>query len=77
MDIEVEFEEDDVRRFPDGEPVTPEDMALVGKAAAAAYLGVSERTLDRYVREYGAPCHRLGGRVWFRRVELAAWSAMC
>lgn len=49
------------------------DMVFITKAAAAAHLGVGERTLDR-LRERGLPAHRVKSRLYFRRAELDAWS---
>ena len=43
---------------------------------AAAYLGLSRRTLDGYrVSGDGPAFHRFGNRVRYRRPDLDAWAA--
>ena len=43
---------------------------------AAAYLGLSPRTLDGYrVSGDGPAFHRFGNRVRYRRVDLDSWAA--
>ena len=43
---------------------------------AAAYLGLSRRTLDGYrVSGDGPAFHRFGNRVRYRRADLDAWAA--
>ncbi len=43
---------------------------------AAAYLGLSPRTLDGYrVSGDGPAFHRFGNRVRYRRPDLDAWAA--
>ena len=43
---------------------------------AAAYLGLSARTLDRYrVSGDGPVFHRFGGRVRYLRADLDDWAA--
>ncbi len=42
---------------------------------AAAYLGLSHRTLDGYrVSGDGPAFHRFGNRVRYRRLDLDAWA---
>ena len=44
------------------------------KKQAAAFLGVSEPTLDRWRKDGSAPAHAiLGGRVKFAMSDLIAW----
>lgn len=40
---------------------------------AAAFLGVGERTLRRWVAEQGVPCARAGRLLRFRREALLEW----
>lgn len=44
---------------------------------AAAYLGVTTRTIDRYIEEQGLPVHRIGTgpkpRKYFFRSDLDEW----
>ena len=43
---------------------------------AAAYLGLSERTLEGYRVSGGGPAfHRFGNRVRYCRADLDAWAA--
>ena len=43
---------------------------------AAAYLGLSPRTLDGYrVSGAGPAFHRFGNRIRYRRMDLDAWAA--
>ncbi len=46
------------------------------RRAAAAWLGLSPRTLDGYRVSGGGPAfHRFGNRVRYRRTDLDAWAA--
>lgn len=49
-------------------------LRLLSKAEAAARLGVSERTVDRY-RKQGLTCHLVGGRRWFSASDVERWAA--
>lgn len=40
---------------------------------AADYLGVSERSIRRYIKEYGLPVHKPGGRYLISIEELETW----
>ena len=43
---------------------------------AAAYLGLSPRTLDRYrVSGEGPDFYRFGGRILYRQTDLEQWAA--
>tara|TARA_Y100001968_G_scaffold306663_1_gene323686 strand:+ start:81 stop:356 length:276 start_codon:yes stop_codon:yes gene_type:complete len=46
---------------------------LVSKTEAAKSLGVSERTLERHLKDYGIPYVRFGDRVLFSPKALEAW----
>jgi excisionase family DNA binding protein len=39
----------------------------------ADFLRVHPKTVERYVRLYGLPCCRLGGRYRFDPVQVARW----
>ena len=44
--------------------------------SAAAYLGLSPRTLDRYRVSGGGPdFYRFGGRILYRQADLEHWAA--
>lgn len=45
--------------------------------AAAAYLGISHKTVERRVHERSIPFHKVGRLVRFRYSELDAWVAEC
>lgn len=62
-----------VLQFPCGGEVADRGLELITKAAAAAYLGVGERTLDRLRKHAALPMYEIAGRVYFRRAELDAW----
>ena len=52
--------------------------AYVSTCEAAAWLGLSPRTLERYRSAGGGPAfHRFGGCVRYRREDLEAWAATC
>jgi len=53
-------------------PKVQEPAALVDKATAAQWLGISTPTLDRHVRA-GAPVHQVGARRRFQVPEVRAW----
>ena len=70
----------------DGAPAVPadaaeeEDTALkdgyMSTREAAAFLGLSHRTLERYRCDgKGPPFHRFGTAVRYRRARVAAWAA--
>ena len=66
----------DVLQWPGGRHLGNLDTVLITKAQAAAFLGVGERTLDRYMKATPPPpSHRVGNRLYFRRAELSAWLA--
>ncbi len=45
---------------------------------AAEYLGTTQRTLDwQRCKGKGPPCHKDGGRYYYRRDELDAYHASC
>lgn len=54
-----------------------EDLALynVDRKEAAEYLGVSERTVDRYVRAGKLNCHKSGHHVYLSRAELSVFKS--
>ena len=55
---------------------TMQEKIHMSTREAAAYLGLSPRTLDRYrVNGAGPAFHRLGGRVRYRRADIDAWVA--
>ena len=48
---------------------------LLNKKEAAAYLNVSQRTLDYFRQRGNLPCHIIGGKlVRFRVDELEQWA---
>ena len=52
-----------------------EETNYLNTLQAAAYLGLSTRTLDRYrVSGDGPVFHRFSGRVRYLRVDLDAWA---
>ena len=61
------------RPAPQGRKPRP---GLLGRAEAAAYLGIGVSTLDSLCRCGDVPAPvRLGGKVCWSRVELAHWCA--
>ena len=57
-------------------PAGCDGRAYVDTCEAAARLGLSSRTLDRYRASGAAPVfHRFGGRVRCWREDLEAWAA--
>ena len=53
-----------------------EESGFFDTRRAAAYLGLSPRTLDGYrVSGDGLAFHRFGNRVRYRRPDLDAWAA--
>jgi len=53
-----------------------QDSGFFDTRRAAAYLGLSVRTLDGYrVSGDGPAFHRFGNRVRYRRPDLDAWAA--
>ena len=53
-----------------------DDGGFFDTRRAAAYLGLSARTLDGYrVSGDGPAFHRFGNRVRYRRPDLDAWAA--
>ena len=43
----------------------------------ANFIGVSERTLRRWVRRDSIPHYKLGRRVYFNKVDLFDWIESC
>lgn len=39
----------------------------------AAFLGVTERTIRRWVRAKYIPCRKVGGGIYFLPTEIRAW----
>jgi excisionase family DNA binding protein len=54
---------------------TREPPVVLSFAEAASYLGVSERTLRRWVAEKVVPHAKVGGLIRFRRIALEEWLA--
>ena len=55
--------------------LTSEECPYLSVVQAAQYLGVRRRTLDNFRYVGGGPKYRKhGGRVFYRRDELEAWS---
>ena len=53
-----------------------DDTTYLDTRAAAAHLGLSPRTLDRYrVSGEGPEFYKLGTRVRYRLADLEAWAA--
>lgn len=53
-----------------------DEVAFLDTRAAAAWLGLSHRTLEGYRVSGGGPAfHRFGNRVRYRRADLDAWAA--
>ena len=53
-----------------------DENGFVTTRRAAAYLGLSHRTLDGYrVSGAGPAFHRFGNRVRYRRSDLDVWAA--
>ena len=53
-----------------------DDSGFFNTRRAAAYLGLSHRTLDGYrVSGEGPAFHRFGNRVRYRRSDLDLWAA--
>ena len=48
-----------------GRPVRPALPDLVGTKEVARHLGVSERTVKRFVARGELPCFRIGGQIRF------------
>ncbi len=60
----------------DGGGMSGGDIGFIDTARAAAWLGLSRRTLDGYRVSGGGPAfHRFGNRVRYRRADLDAWAA--
>ena len=54
---------------------TPAPAGYVTIQQAADYLGVSERSIRRYAKEYGLPVYRPAGRRYFIKLEeLDEWT---
>jgi excisionase family DNA binding protein len=45
---------------------------VMGTRQASEYLGISTKTLMRWVQIRIMPCYRMGGRWFFRRTEMDA-----
>ena len=52
------------------EPTSP---AILTKKRIGIYLGVSESTVIRYIKEHGLPVHKQGGLTLAYPEELEAW----
>ena len=56
--------------------MTDIDTLYMSGREAAAFLGLSPRTLDRYrVNGEGPAFHKFGNRVRYARADLEAWAA--
>jgi len=59
-----------------GSNMDEHDSGFFDTRRAAAWLGLSPRTLDGYrVSGDGPAFHRFGNRVRYRRADLDAWAA--
>lgn len=47
--------------------------AILTKRLIGVYMGVSERTIVRYINDHGLPVHRQGGLTLAYPDELEAW----
>lgn len=54
----------------DGEPRDVSEKAYLTPADVAVLLGLSERTIKRYISDGTIPAKKLGGRWIIRRVDL-------
>jgi len=53
-----------------------DEIGYIDTRRAAAWLGLSRRTLEDYrVSGQGPAFHRFGNRVRYRRADLDAWAA--
>ena len=52
---------------------TPIPAGYMSIQQAADYMGVSERSVRRYIKQYGLPVHKPGGRYLISIEELEAW----
>ena len=60
----------------DGREEQMQPQTYLSTREAAAFLGLSPRTLDRYrVSGDGPAFHRFGNRVLYHRADLTAWAA--
>lgn len=50
-----------------------DNQAFIGIEAAASHIGVSVKTMRRYVRLKGVPYYQPGGRLLFKAAELDQW----
>ena len=68
---------EDPGRAQQGDPdMTHADNEYLSTRRAAAALGLSPRTLDRYRETGDGPAyHRFGARIVYRRADLDAWAA--
>ena len=56
--------------------MTGEGRVYLNPRQAASYLGLSERTLDRFrVSGDGPVFHRFGSQVRYKRADLESWAA--
>lgn len=55
--------------------MTPKD--LLSRDGAAAYLGVSDKTLDRIIRDGLLPFYKIRGRVRISTADLDAYVESC
>ena len=52
-------------------PKTPEGYLTI--QSAADYLNISERSIRRYIKEYGLPAAMPAGRWLIKRTDLDEW----
>ena len=63
-------------RQPAGAMASAQEPVYLDTRGAAAFLGLSPRTLDRYRKTGQGPEHfRFGGRVRYLKSDVAAWAS--
>lgn len=74
VESDTDHEEGGIASVNDRPTHTPSEY--LGTREAAAYLGLSPRTLDRYrVTGEGPAFHKFGARILYARADLEAWAA--
>lgn len=67
----MESEESNMKKFR-LKPKAPEGYMTVAKAAE--FLGVSSKSIRRYIHNYGLPATKPGGLYLIRREDLERWA---